>query len=198
VITEADLLAGKWDYASVWFMRCNWADTSMGVIVDKTGVTGEVTLGREFTAELRGLAQALQQPIGRVVTATCDATLGDARCKVNMAAHTYVVTITSVTNRKQFASAALVAFNENDFKYGAVTFNTGANAGATVEIKSFLAGAIGLHIDAPNDIISGDTCTVVRGCKKTVSDCVSFDNIVNMRAFPYRPVTDEITSGPQR
>lgn len=82
VITEADLLAGRWDFAEVRVSICNWADTSQGAVTLRRGWLGEVDAGDDgaFRAELRGLAQALQQRTGELYSSECRADLGDARC----------------------------------------------------------------------------------------------------------------------
>jgi hypothetical protein len=59
-----------------------------------------------FRAELRGLSQALSQQIVELYTPDCRADLGDARCKVNLAALTVTGAITAVTDRRSFADSA--------------------------------------------------------------------------------------------
>lgn len=83
-ITEQDLRNGLWDYAEVRIFATNWASPSDGIIKLRRGFLGEVTAddsGR-FRAELRGLAQMLQQRLGEVYTAECRADFGDARCRM--------------------------------------------------------------------------------------------------------------------
>ena len=68
-ITEEDIAAGLWDGASVVNFEVNFDDLTQGTMVLATGVLGPVRAGRvAFEAELRGLAQRLQQPIGEVFT----------------------------------------------------------------------------------------------------------------------------------
>ena len=83
-ITEADLRGGRFDYAAVEMFLVNWADPGQGKLILRKGWLGEVTVSRTgvFHAELRGLAQALQQRIGELYAPECRADLGDARCKV--------------------------------------------------------------------------------------------------------------------
>lgn len=83
-ITEQDLRNGLWDYAEVRIFLVNWASPSDGTIKLRRGFLGEVQAddtGR-FRAELRGLAQLLQQRLGEVYTAECRADFGDARCRM--------------------------------------------------------------------------------------------------------------------
>jgi hypothetical protein len=84
-VTEADIAAGKWDYAAIEIFRVNWSDLTMGVEKIGSGHMGQVTRGRiQFTAELLGEMEVFNQQIGRVVEPACDADLGDSRCKVRL------------------------------------------------------------------------------------------------------------------
>ena len=81
-ITEADIVAGLYDGASVETWRVNWRDVSRRAHLS-TATIGEIV--REdgaFRAELRSGQQALNRTSGRVYGAFCDARLGDARCTV--------------------------------------------------------------------------------------------------------------------
>ena len=96
-ITEADLNAGIWDFASVTIFLVNWADLSMGALILRSGKLGEVTVGREnFKAELRGVSQAYSRTIGALTSPGCRANLGDAQCKVDLAPFTDTATLTGV------------------------------------------------------------------------------------------------------
>lgn len=83
-ITDIDLRAGTYDYAEVFVFTVNWADLSQGILKQRRGWLGEVTMAENgiFKAELRGLTQALSQTIGEVYSPECRADLGDNRCKV--------------------------------------------------------------------------------------------------------------------
>ena len=88
-ITEADLLAGIYDYAEVEVFLVNYEDLNQGKMVLKRGKLGEVTLSKQmFRAEIRGLTQHLSQTIGKIYSPACQAILGDGSCKVNLASCT--------------------------------------------------------------------------------------------------------------
>lgn len=85
-LNEADLAAGLYDNAAIAIWRVNWADVAQRVLM-RSGTLGEVTRsGGAFAAEIRGLAQALNQPVGRAFGHLCDADLGDGRCGLSIAA----------------------------------------------------------------------------------------------------------------
>ena len=78
--------AGLYDRAAFTLHLVNWQDTAQRLLL-RAGHLGEVTHGElGFTAELRGLAQKLDEPRGRVFQYGCDAALGDQRCGIDLAA----------------------------------------------------------------------------------------------------------------
>lgn len=83
-ITERDINGGLWDYAAVRIFLVNWANPAAGVVRLRRGRIGEVRKDERgrFLAELRGLAQALQQRVGEVYQPDCRAELGDRRCRL--------------------------------------------------------------------------------------------------------------------
>ncbi len=190
-ITEGDLIAGVWDFAEVLIFQVNYKDLTQGALELRRGWLGQIDSSRSsVNAELRGLTQKLQQSIGRVYAPTCDATLGDARCTVNLTSFTFAGTVETVTSRREFADSALV----NDagyFDYGLVTWLTGLNAGLSMEVKTFLAGNIILQLAMPYEVAIGDTFTIISGCNKNKDQCKDkFNNYINFRGFPDVPGLD--------
>ena len=83
-ITETDILDGRWDNALVEVWRVNWAAPGQRVLI-RRGAIGELRRGRlSFVAEVRSMAHVLGQTVGRVFQGTCDAALGDGRCRVDL------------------------------------------------------------------------------------------------------------------
>jgi hypothetical protein len=98
-ITEDDLAAGLWDYAQFQIFQVNWSDLSQGVMFQRVGRLGEVTLNRgQFKAELRGLMQAYYRTIGELTSPSCRADLGDTRCAVSLPSFTVTGTIEGVNS----------------------------------------------------------------------------------------------------
>jgi uncharacterized phage protein (TIGR02218 family) len=194
-ITEADLLAGKWDGATAQIFEVNYADLTQGSMLLHVGMLGQVVVGASsFRAELRGLAQRLQQSVGRVFAAACDANLGDARCKVDLAPLTVTGTVDLLNSRRIFGDTGRSEV-EDWFGAGVVTWLTGANADLSMEIAQFhVGGGFVLQLPMPNDIAIGDTYSMVPGCRKRrTEDCgVKFNNVVNHRGFPDVPGNDKV------
>jgi uncharacterized phage protein (TIGR02218 family) len=193
-ITEADLAAGKYDYAEVRIFLVNYADTSQGILKLRRGWLGEVTVHRgQFSAELRGMAQQLQQSIGEVYSHTCRADLGDSRCKFDMSTHTVTGTVTAVTDSRTFADSARPALDDH-FQYGLVTWDSGNNLGLSMEVKSFKnPGQFVLFEAMPYAIQVGDAYTAKAGCDKAFATCKNkFNNTINFRGEPHVPGFDEM------
>lgn len=195
-ITAADIAAGRYDKAEVRVFKLNWADLSMGILRIQRGWLGEISrMDALFVAEFRSLAQALQQRIGEEYLATCAADLGDQRCKVDLAAITVAGTVTeggtlgfTDTGRSEVAG---------HFRYGLVTFTTGANAGRSMEVKAFDGQAFELFQPLPEPIEVGDAYDVYPGCDKHLDTCRdTFGNVPNFRGYPHIPGNDHMVQRP--
>ena len=83
-ITEKDLRDGLFDFAEVRIFLVNHQDLAQGILRMRRGTLGEVQSipAGQFMAELRGMAQRMQQVIGNLYQPTCRAQLGGRdRCK---------------------------------------------------------------------------------------------------------------------
>lgn len=132
-VTEADILAGLWDYAEVRIYRVNWADLTMGDEKLIRGWIGQISVGRnDFKNELRSLTQKLQMSIGEIVSSSCKADLFDSRCKlvdtVGVWKFTGVTVTSLVDTNKQFIATSLTQSGGSTVAVSgeAVTFNNNA------------------------------------------------------------------------
>ncbi len=87
-LTEHDLRAGLYNYATVELFMLNWSSLADGPLNLRYGNFGEVTITStgSFKIELRGLMQRLEQQFLETYGPICRADLGDARCKIQLAA----------------------------------------------------------------------------------------------------------------
>ena len=196
-LTDEDIRAGLLDYATVWLFLVDWSAPASGIVKLRRGTIGEVALveGR-FEAELRGLAQALQQVVGETYSAACRADLGDARCGVDLGSYTVTGTLTAVTDRSTVTDGTRAEAG-GWFDNGLFTFTGGANAGTAIEIKEYAGGTFTLHQAAPYAAQPGDAYEAVAGCQKTLDDCRDkYDNVINFRGEPHVPGQDEILGYP--
>ncbi len=197
-ITEADIMAGKYDFAEISIFMLNYADLTQGTLKLRRGWLGEVSLSRShFVAELRGLAQRLAQNIGELYSPSCRATLGDARCKVNLAEHTVSSAVTTAGGRQEFTATGVTG-TSGIYALGQVSFTSGANNGLSMEIKEHSYNAttgarVVLALPMPYAISAGDTFDIIKGCDKTLATCEArFANVVNFRGEPHVPGLDRM------
>jgi len=86
-ITVEDIEAGNFDGATVTMFECDYTQPDAGQIIMRTGTIGQITRrDNDFTAEVRGLLQRLQQTTVEVFSPACRATFGDTQCKVPVSA----------------------------------------------------------------------------------------------------------------
>lgn len=193
LITETDIVVGRWDYAEFEFFLVNHNDLSMGRLVSLKGTLGEIRAGRaRFTAELRGQLQKLSKHIVKVTTKDCTHDLGDARCGVNLAAITVTGSVTTATSQREFTDTTRTEANDH-FTGALLTWTGGLNDGLQMEVRrSTSAGVIELHQSMPYEIQVGDTYSVYAGClKRFTEDCVGkHNNGPRFGGFPHLPLTN--------
>ena len=192
-ITEADLLAGLYDYAEIEIFVVNYEDLTQGRLVVKRGKLGEVSIsGQMFQAEVRGLTQYLSQTIGQVFSPSCRAILGDSRCKVALAGFTVSATVAEVTNNQTFKATTLTE-DAGWYTGGEVQWTSGNNDGRRMEVKEFASTQVVLALPMGKSIQVGDTFDIIAGCDKTRETCQSkFSNIINFRGEPDIPGVDKL------
>lgn len=193
-ITEADILAGVYDYARIDIYMVDYAHVEHGALHLKSGYIGKISLANgQFHAELRGLTQTLQAHVGKLYSPTCRAQLGDVLCKVDMISRTFEGTVTLATSRTVFTDSARTEV-AGTFHFGTLTFLTGDNIGTICEIRRHdAAGTFTLLLPVPHDIAVGDSYRVTHGCDRSFATCASrFNNAVNFRGEPHVPGTDRL------
>jgi uncharacterized phage protein (TIGR02218 family) len=202
-LTEADLAAGRYDAAEVVTWLVDWSEASLKILTAR-GTLGEVRReGSAFTAELRGLADALSQDSGRLFTARCGADLGDARCRIDLgnAAYRGSGAVGVIEGTSIVAVSGLSGFADGWFTAGRLNWTSGANAGVAVEVKQHrvVAGEVRLSLwQAMAELIAvGDSFAITAGCDKSFATCRDrFANTDNFRGFPQISGNDFVVSYP--
>lgn len=195
-ITEADIAAGLWDGAAVTTYLVDWRDPTTATAL-ATGHLGEVTRrDGAFSAELRGLAAALDQPKGRVYQHRCDAVLGDSRCGVALAALAATGLVVSVARGRHVVVDGLGGVAPRRLVGGTLVAD-----GRRRAIKADDDGGDGLRaldlweVDAT--LAAGAVVTVLPGCDKRFETCRDrFGNALNFRGFPHIPGNDFLVAHP--
>lgn len=198
-ITEDDLRAGLYDFATIEIRLVNYADLTMGDLKIRKGTLGQVRIQNGlFSAEIRGLSFYFGTVIGQTFGPSCRADLGDAACTVNLSPLMQTGSVNTVTDSREFIPAAgLSPASAGYFDDGVLIWTSGANSGSKMEVGSWDGTSFVLFESMPKTIAPGDTFTVEPGCNRTAADCLNkFNNIVNFRGEPFIPGTDAILNYP--
>lgn len=194
-VTEADIAVGRFDGAEVTAWLVNWADVTARKVLFR-GSLGEITRsGGAFSAELRGLTEWLNRPVGRVFQAPCSAVLGDASCGVDTEASGMwaEATVIEVSAKGELTLAGLPSFEAGWFQRGRLTVLSGQADGLWGAIKRdvlFEDGARRIDLWEPLRavVVVGDRVRLIVGCDKRFETCrEKFDNLINFQGFPDIP-----------
>ncbi|WP_281825633.1 DUF2163 domain-containing protein [Jannaschia rubra] len=203
-ICEEDIRAGRWDAAEVTAYLVNWSNPAEFEILFR-GTLGEISWGGgAFSAELRGLSEALNRTRGRVYQSRCDAVLGDGRCgKVLGPLFMAEVEVLAVEDNQVIALPSLTEYGPRWFDRGRIHVLSGAAEGASERIKiDRIEGdrrRIELWQSLRSRLAAGDRIRIEAGCDKRKETCrLKFDNLLNFRGFPDIPGEDWLMSYPTR
>lgn len=200
-IREADIEAGRYDGAEVRAWVVNWSEVSERQLIFR-GTIGEIRrAGGAFTAELRGLAEVLNRPIGRVYQKPCGAVLGDMSCGVDLSAPGYSAQVlVSAMDEAQVVLPKLPDFAPGWFTRGRLVVLSGVAEGQSASVKRDGVGADARRLDlwtGISGLAAGDLIQVEAGCDKRMETCrYKFDNLANYRGFPDIPGEDWLKAMP--
>ncbi len=147
------------------------SDTSMTITVSSWLVLTNVNMGPD------------------VFQAPCLNTVYDGGCLAVKASFTTAGAVSGT-------GGTTTAFNTNltaasgYYAQGPMTFTSGANAGLSRAVKSYLnaSGAITLALPLPFAPANGDTFSISAGCDLTMATCQSrFANLIHFRGQPFTP-----------
>ncbi len=203
-LSEAEIEAGRFDGAELRAWLVNWADVSVRWLQFR-GTLGEIRRGGgAFHADLRGLAQALNRPLGRVYQKACTAVLGDGDCRFDLTTPGYFSerAVAEVEGAQRFRWDDLAGFEPGWFARGRLVVLSGAAAGLWGLIKSDESGAatreIALWEPLRADIVPGDMVRLEAGCDKRMESCrLKFNNLLNFQGFPDIPGEDWVVAVPK-
>ncbi|MET0249900.1 MAG: DUF2163 domain-containing protein [Sphingobium sp.] len=193
-ISEADLVAGRWDGVALELRLTQWEAPGALWLMLARGTVGAVgRKGGLFTAELVGPAAALRAPVAPSTSPDCRARLGDQACRVDMAGRRRVVQVSAAEG----AVASVAGLMPGAYAFGTLRWTTGRNAGLTQAIVDNDAGAVTLA-DPPAFAVEPATFALMEeGCDRQLATCATrFANAVNFRGEPYLPGTDLLTRYP--
>lgn len=203
-ISEADIEAGRYDGAEVRLWHANWTDPAERALRFR-GTLGEIRRGDgAFHAELRGLSEALNRPLGRLYQKTCGATLGDPACGLDLSAPGRSAdTLAGETTGGTFRLSGLSAFAPRWFEHGRLSVLSGEGQGLSAIIRSdrLQGGVRMIELWQPirATIAPTDRIRLSPGCDRTLRTCRDrFANVANFRGFPSIPGEDWLMAVPDR
>lgn len=202
-IRGEDIARGVYTAAEVLLYLVNWREPADRVLLSREQV-GQIRRGEiAFEAEITGLAERLNQPVGHAFLHSCECRLGDAKCGIDLSAPAVrgAGVVTVATDPQQVSATGLGAFEAGWFTDGRLVWTSGANQGLEGHVKAHLTIGSDVLIDlwlAPAlPAVPGDTFEITAGCNKTSATCgVKFGNIENFRGFPHIPGDDVAASYP--
>lgn len=204
-IREDEIEQGRFDGAEVRAWLVNWADVSQRWLQFR-GTIGEITRADGgFQAELRGLTEALNRPLGRVYQKPCTAVLGDADCGFDLSASGFSIELAleTIDRSRVFRWQGFNGFLPGWFARGRLEILDGAAAGLWGSIKSDrLDGddvrSVELWEPIRAVLTGSETVKLTAGCDKRRETCrVKFQNFANFRGFPDLPGDDWLMAVPK-
>lgn len=194
---EADIAGGGFNGSKYELYSINYEHTEWGAYVLDSGILGDLnTTTTGFKFELRSYTQVTDTEIGRIFMPSCDANLGDSRCRVDLNAYKKDGSVVS-SDYNFFIIDTSRTEDDGWWNGGLIKFTTGDNRLLTCEIKSYIksTGRIDFQANFPYKIKAGDQYIISPGCDKTISTCKSkYNNVINFRGTPQVPAPETLLS----
>lgn len=203
-IREDEIEQGRFDAAEVQAWLVNWANPEERALQFR-GHIGEMTRADNgFRAELRGLTEKLNRPLGRVFQKPCTAVLGDGACRFDLNQEGYADTldVRRVKDAREFSWEGYLGFEADWFTRGRLEVLSGPAAGLWSMIKhDRIVGRtriVELWEPIRGQVEEGTRVRLVAGCDKRAETCrLKFNNFRNFQGFPDLPSEDWVVSVPR-
>ena len=203
-ITTSDLHARRFDDARVDEMVVDWRFPHLGYYIahvwwfDQTRFTGEA-----WTIEGSGAARHLRRKAGETIARNCTHVLGDGLCKVVLASFTVTGSVLGTEDgdkRLVVYATGFGSFDDGYFADGFLTWTSGANNGATENVKLYTDSKKRIELQAPmpHTIAVGDTFSLTAGCDRLYTTCdAKFSNTGNYQGARFMPGSDRSLQTPR-
>lgn len=193
-LSESDLVAGRWDRASVRLFAVDWADPGAEAAELLGGELGEVSIeGEGFSAELQGAASRLARAPCPATSPECRASFGDKQCRVDFAGRILRAVVVAANGNALELDRSV----DSRFLFGRIRYLGGENCGLSTMILAVNGTEISVRDRPRRPIAAGTTVELREGCDKRFETCVSrFQNAANFRGEPHLPGTDLLTRYP--
>lgn len=193
---EQKVLSGAFDSGEISIYRVSYLRLAYGYEVVAFGRVGDIEFSTDAKEkrkiEFRSLTQQLIVNGNQFYSLTCRADFGDDKCGMPFEWHNG--TIDLIPGENPFLTFKITGVSQpaDYFELGVVNYLSGDNEGADLEVESWAAdGTVKLSYPSPYPAGDGDSIRIRRDCGKTETDCINYDNIVNMRAEHLTPTEDQ-------
>lgn len=188
-LTDADLAAGRWDGARLRLFATDWQQPDAAPLPLIEGSLGSITRSDTgFAVELRGPATALDAAVVEYCSPHCRATLGDARCRVDMSARELIVAVEAADDTELTIDRVL---REHEFAHGTLRWIDGANAAIDQPILANSDTRLTLAQAPHFGVAPGTRVRLREGCDRQFGTCTQrFANGANFRGEPHLPGND--------
>lgn len=204
-VREEDIEAGRFDGAEVMSWLVNWADPEARQLQFRGSIGQLRRGGGAFHAELRGLTEDLNRPLGRVFQKPCTAVLGDVGCAFDLSQPGYTadIEIEEVEEDRIFRWSALPGFEPGWFKRGRLDVLSGKAGGLWGLVKKDELTPEGRRLELweplKGGVAAGQTVRLSAGCDKRMETCrLKFNNLLNFQGFPDLPSEDWVMAVPRK
>ena len=193
-ISEADLMAGRWDGAALEVRLTEWeAPGALWLLLAQGEIGAVARRGASFTAELVGAAALLREAAAPSTSPDCRARLGDRQCRVDMAARRRIVTVEAVED----GVVTVPGLAAGAYAFGTVRWLGGANGGIVQAVRDNDGDGLTLADPPPFAVEAGTLALLTEGCDGQLETCAGrFGNVPNFRGEPYLPGMDLLTRYP--
>lgn len=125
----------------------------------------------------------------------CRWTLFDAGCTLNAASFVTSTTARTGSTQTNIVTSGLTppAGSSGTFQLGKVVFTSGNNSGFAATVTSWDGTNLALMSPLPFAVTVGDAFNVYPGCRKTIADCVAFNNKINFGGQSFIPAPETVT-----
>ncbi|SFS47891.1 phage conserved hypothetical protein BR0599 [Sulfitobacter marinus] len=204
-IREDEIEQGRYDEAEVTCWLVNWADVSQRTVLFGGSIGEMQRSAGAFRAELRGLTEALNRPLGRIYQKPCSAVLGDTNCAFNLdtPGYTALVAVDYSEEGRIFRWDSLHGYVDGWFARGRFEVLDGPAAGLWGMIKYDrpLDNQREIELWEPirGAVTTGTQVRMFAGCDKRMETCrFKFTNMLNFQGFPDIPNEDWVMAVPKQ
>jgi uncharacterized phage protein (TIGR02218 family) len=199
-ISETDIAAGRYDGAEVTCWLVNWADVAQRLVLF-AGQFGEITRrGGAFRAEVRGLSEPLNQPMGRVYQKSDPGGANGFVVDPDDPRFSAEFVVSTASDGAVFLLSGGDDFPESWFENGQfIHENSGLGGVVKSDARHADGRRVALWTPLPWAISSGDVVRMVAGHDRSFAMARhKFDDVLNFRGFPDIPGDDWITNIPRQ